>query len=254
MKKFCQISLLLTLLIGLPVISFAQMSFQDQRFRLRAVTTELNEPVNFTFSLPEKFLNSTSPDKKRAPGGKKIVLPSMLINFDMLGLLELGPIIQLEIKLYDRLYLVPWLRYSYAGLASQYVWTDFEDGRKYSPASFGFALGFKEYWPLEKRKRLIYTGIFCEYSYDKAWREMDTRWESEQTRNGIAALANVGYHWRIKRNFFLNLGVIAGVSFDLENQSVYTTEPNYIGVVERDAKATRFVGVVEFAFGWVVRQ
>jgi hypothetical protein len=175
--------------------------------------------------------------------------PGTAIHFNLLGLAQAGPVVQLEINLVKGLYLVPGLRYSYLGYASGHLMTSGADDSEYSPASFGASLGIRQFFAMPKKNRLVFTGLFGEYSSDKATYNLDSQWESLRTRNAVNVMANVGYRWWFRKDFFLHIGVYGGLSFELLDESRYQIGA-YKGDLETDFKNTPFVGMIDFSFGW----
>jgi hypothetical protein len=175
-------------------------------------------------------------------------LPAYTINFNLVGVAFYGPIIQMEFRVANRSYIVPWIRYSYAGVVSQYQWTNFEDFNKYDPSSFGIAVGYKTFIPGDVNRQLIYWGFFGEFIHEKGLHNTDEHNEEyEQTRMAAAIYANVGYRWKSKRNFYISLGILPGFAYDLKNESIYTVSQ---GPVPGSSKQNRFIGMIDMAFGW----
>jgi hypothetical protein len=167
----------------------------------------------------------------------------------MLGLAQAGPTLQVDIHLVKGLYLVPSLRYNYLGYANHHLFTFFEDDSEYSPASFGAGLGIRHFFALQSKNRLVFAGLFGEYSHDKASYNLGSSWESERTRNAVNVLANIGYRWWFRKDFFLHLSAYGGLSFELVDESLYLLGA-YKGDMEKDYKGTTFVGVIDLTFGW----
>jgi len=59
-------------------------------------------------------------NRMRGMNKKQVVMPALTINFNLLNIALNGPIIQLEAKLAGKSFLVPFIRYSYAVIASTY--------------------------------------------------------------------------------------------------------------------------------------
>jgi hypothetical protein len=174
-------------------------------------------------------------------------LPALTINFNPVGLLLYGPIIQMEFKVAHHSYLTPWLRYNYAGLTSQYLWTDFEeDDDYYFPSSISVAAGFKRFELLRLKERLMYYGFFVELIHEKGLHNMESYNEYEQTHMAVAVYGNIGYRMKFNGNFYINLGILPGFSFDIKNEGLYTNSEEPLNI----SKKNRIVGNVDLAFGW----
>jgi len=178
--------------------------------------------------------------------------PSASLSFNALGFAEAGPVVQLDIQLHKGLYLVPSLRYNYLGYASHMLMTGFAADSTYSPGSFGAGAGIRQFLGMQKKNQLVFVGLFGEYSLDKATyngEDAEGRFESERTRQAVNVVANVGYRWWFKQNFFVQLGIYGGLSFELKDESVYT-QGALAGDLEHDFKNTPFVGVIDVSIGW----
>jgi hypothetical protein len=178
---------------------------------------------------------------------KEANLPAWTFNFNLVGIALYGPIIQMEFKVSNRGYLVPWVRYSYAGLVSQYNWTNFEDDAKFDPASAAIGLGYKRFLPGDKNNQHVFWGFFGEFIYENGMQNIDSDYEYEQSRTAVAAYLNVGYRWKSRRNFYYSLGVLPGYYYDLKNEGTYT---NSGGPYPEDFKKHYLIGMIDFSFGW----
>jgi hypothetical protein len=179
---------------------------------------------------------------------KEANLPAWTFNLNLLDIAFYGPIVQMEFKISNRGYLVPWIRYSYAGVVSQYNWTNFEDYNKMDPVSTAIALGYKKFIPGDKNKQHIFWGFFGEFIYEKGLKDTDvSNYEYEQTRTAVAAYINVGYRWKSQRNFYWSLGILPGYYYDLKNEGVFTSSG---GPYPEDFKKHNLTGMIDFSFGW----
>jgi hypothetical protein len=178
--------------------------------------------------------------------------PATTLSFNALGFAEAGPVIQMEINVHKGFYIVPSFRYNYLGYASHQLMTGFATDSTYSPGSFAAGLGVREFLGLQKKNRLVFFGIFGEYSIDKATyngEDAEGRFESERTRQAVNVVANVGYRWWFRKNFFLHMGIYGGLSFELKDESIYLNGA-LAGDLENDFKNTPFVGLIDLSIGW----
>jgi hypothetical protein len=183
---------------------------------------------------------------------KNLELPRFTMNFNLIGIALYGPVIQAEFKVSDRLYVVPWFRYCYAGIASQYEWTNFEDFNEYYPSSLAFAVGLKAFIPFQSRKQMIYYGGFGEFIHEKGLYDTDEHnYEYEQTRTAIAVYGNLGYRWKSNKKFYIDMGILPGFAFDIKNQGTFTVSE---GPVQGIKKESRFIGMIDLAFGWNLKR
>ncbi len=180
---------------------------------------------------------------------KEANLPAWTFNFNPVGVALYGPIIQMEFKISNRGYLVPWLRYSYAGVVSTYNFTNFEDDSKYSPMSSALGIGYKKFIPGDVSRQHIYWGFFGEIMYDECLQNIGSTAGEEfnQTRIAAAAYLNVGYRWKSRRNFYWSLGILPGYVYDLKHEGTFT---NSGGPVQQDFKGHKLTGMIDFSMGW----
>lgn len=204
----------------------------------------------FSFSVNETSAQHMS-GKMRGGNRKQVIMPGLTINFNVLNVALYGPIVQLEAKLSGKSFLVPFIRYSYAGLASHYQWTNFEEDSKYDPSSIAAGIGYKHFMVLNNRKHYVYYGAFGEFLHEKGLHNIDptTNYEYEQTRYALALYGNLGYRWNFRRTFYLSLGILPGVAFDIKNKGYYTTGASE-GLEYGDFSKTTFTGMIDFSFGW----
>jgi hypothetical protein len=175
-------------------------------------------------------------------------LPAWTLNFNLFDAALYGPIIEMEFKISNRGYLVPWLRYSYAGAVSQYNWTNFEDDAKMDPVSTAIALGYKKFIPGDKNLQHVYWGFFGEFIYEKGMKNTGSDYEYEQTRTAVAAYLNVGYRWKSQKNFYWSLGILPGYFYDLSGDCTYTNSGG--PVPDLNPKKHNLTGMIDFSFGW----
>ena len=193
-------------------------------------------------------------NRMRGMNKKQVVMPALTINFNLLNIALNGPIIQLEAKLAGKSFLVPFIRYSYAGIASTYDWTNFEDDSEYDPSSIAAGIGYKHFLVLNNRKNFVYYGAFGEYIHEKGlYNTYDARYEYEQIRHALALYGNLGYRWNIKRAFFMSLGILPGVAFDIKNKGYYTSGASE-GLEYDDFSKISFIGMIDFSFGWRIKR
>ena len=207
--------------------------------------------VSVLLTCPDMF--SQMPGRKVGASKSRVTMPAFTMNFNLLNAALYGPIIQAEIKLDGTSFLVPWVRYSYAGLASHWEWTNFEDDSEFYPTGIGVGAGYKAFLPINRKGRFIYYGGFGEFIYEKGLRNMGTEYEYVQTRLAAAVYGNLGYRWSFKRSFYLNLGILPGFAFDIKNEGLYNTGASE-GLLYDDYKKNRFIGMIDFSFGWNLRR
>lgn len=184
---------------------------------------------------------------------KKGNIPNATLDINLLDAAMYGPIIAMEFKISHPNVIMPWFRYSYAGVLSQYQWTNFDSTSKYSPTSLALGLEYKRYLMTSSRNTQIYYGPAIEMIHEKGLHNIDPQYdyEYEQIRWAIAGYVNFGYKFKFKNNFFMNLGILPGVAFDIKNTGYYTTGASE-GLEYDTFNSISFIGMIDFAFGWEI--
>lgn len=208
----------------------------------------------FILALTAICHHSYSQEAQRADsifGERSAELPVVTWNFNPVGFALYGPILQLEFKISNKSFIVPWIRYSYAGLVSNYQWTNFESDQSYDPSSIAFAIGWKKFLMGDKSLENIYYGFFAEYSLESGLHDTETPgYEYKQIRNAIVIYGNLGYRWHSKKNFFVSMGILPGVAYDIKSENTYTGSGG-----PKDVKVNkyRFIGMLDVSFGWNIK-
>lgn len=134
------------------------------------------------------------------------------LSFQLLGLLQFGPIIQYENRISERLYLVPHLRIGYAGALSHIVWGA-EGGTIIDPA-LGAGLGLRSFSPSKYTSGAWYYSGHLELYYTTV--EYGGNDPNEKYFQ-LGVFGNIGYRWRYKNGGFLNVGAFLGVGYGFSN-------------------------------------
>lgn len=193
-------------------------------------------------------------NRMRGMNKKQVIMPGMTLNFNLLNAALYGPIVQLEAKLSGKSYIVPFIRYSYAGVISTYQWTNFEDDSEYDPTSIALGIGYKHFLPLTNRKHFVYYGFFGEYIHEAGLHNTyDPKYEYEQIRHAVAVYGNLGYRWHSRKAFYISLGIMPGVAIDIKNKGYYTSGASE-GLEYDDYSKTTFIGMIDFSFGWRIKR
>ena len=169
-------------------------------------------------------------------------LPNFTVNVNVLGLLQMGPIIQTEFRAgQSKGYVTPYLRLPYAGLLYQAIASEgFEN--KVSPAALGLGLQYKVLVP--KKIGAWYFSGGVDYSFG-ATKDDEGLWEGKHSY--MAVLANGGYRWRNpNKKTVLNLGLMLGPALALRDNWWYYDYPS----IKYDDSQNYFFIMGEFSFGW----
>lgn len=164
-------------------------------------------------------------------------------NFNPLGFLQFGPIIQYEKKVSPNSVVAPYFRYAYLGVLTHLAWTGFDDG-KLSPATFGVGLGLKGF--SEEVGNTMYYGGFLDYNIAKANYGVGDTDETQEKYAGLALISNFGYRWRKASGSYVNVGLFAGAAFTLKDEERYV----YTGELFAKYNETAIFAMLELSFGF----
>ncbi len=179
--------------------------------------------------------------KKDEPDARPF--PKGSINFNPLGLLQFGPILQYEGKIGSSSYIVPYFRYAYAGVATHAIWTEFDEDNELSPGSAAVGLGFKGF---TSSGNSLYYGGLLDYSWTTARFDIGQTSETKNDATSLAIISNFGYRWRSKGSSYINLGLLAGAAFTLSDEERYVID----GSFHSSKKETTIFAMIELSFGW----
>ncbi len=170
-------------------------------------------------------------------------LPSSTINFNPLGFLQFGPIIQAEFKVTNRGYVTPHVRIPYLGILYHVINADDRsDQVKVSPIALGIGTGYKYFFPVNKGA--WYAGGVAEYSFGSSKGNDGSEWKSKFSN--IALMANGGFRWRsAESKHTVSVGGYIGFYSALKDEWWYTSSPGKI----HDERSTTPMFMLELAFG-----
>jgi hypothetical protein len=157
---------------------------------------------------------------------------ALLIN--PLGILQFGPILQMEFRTGSGFVLGPSVRFAGFGLLTHIV-NDYDE-TDLSSMAFGFS--FKGLIGPSHKPHKFYVGALTEYGWGSG--RDDDYWESEYTNKYITIFANLGYRWRFRSGMFLNLGAFLGVVYVFEDKSDYVDYGSQVIPLP----------MLELSFGW----
>ena len=165
-------------------------------------------------------------------------------DFNPLGFLQFGPLVNAGVRLGPVTYIDLHGRWSYAG-ALYWVLEDAD----VQPESFGLGVRVNNVFKLPGSMHAWYLGALFESTWGKATYEDDT-WTGtgtyERTWRGYVLAANGGFRWRFQSGFYMNLGLILGI----HNQYEASTDSPVNGFAkDDDPEGVRVFGMLEFAVG-----
>jgi hypothetical protein len=171
---------------------------------------------------------------------------NIAFNINLLGLLQFGPMFQLEARLGNGLYFFPHFRYGYLGALTHLDWGSFEDGTELSPLNLGVGVGLRYFIPVGETGNALYLGGLAEFAIGSAKNDLDEADPLKEEYQGINLFSNFGYRWRYSSGLFLNVGLYAGFAIN------YKDEERYIdtGELYDEYSGLYFGGGLEVSFGW----
>jgi len=169
-------------------------------------------------------------------------LPNFAVNVNVLGFLQMGPIVQAEFRAgQSKGYVVPYLRLPYAGLLYQAIASE-GFANTVSPAALGLGFQYKVLVP--KKIGAWYFSGGVDYSFG-ATKDKEGQWEGKHSY--LAPLANAGYRWRNpNKKLVLNLGLMLGPAIALRDEWWFYDSPS----TKFDDSQNYFLIMGEFSIGW----
>ncbi len=210
---------------------------KGNRICVEGVCVEPKEESGPSESLPTPTNETTPPDGTPMGSGA--------FYMNLSGLFQFGPIFGFGIRVAPNLIIDAHWRYSSLGLLYVVLATDgFED--EMSMGCMAAGSGIRYFFPNEKKPHRLYVGGLFEYGWGKTQNLAEENWEWKSEDAQIIIAPNGGFRFRFDSNFFLNLGVLAGVAIDVKNEWWYLNNPS----VTYDQRGATFFGMLEFTLGW----
>lgn len=169
---------------------------------------------------------------QKSKTGYPISPVALLIN--PLGILQFGPIVQMEFRTGSGFVLGPHIRFAGFGLLTHIV-NDYEE-TDLSSMAVGF--GFKGLIGPSSRPHKFFIGAMTEYGWGGG--KDEDYWETEYSNKYISLIANAGYRWRFQSGMFLNLGAFLGAAFIFEDKSNFVDYGNSVIPF----------AMIDLSFGW----
>jgi hypothetical protein len=169
--------------------------------------------------------------------------PTLNLMLNPLGLVQFGPIAQLEVPITPNLYGLAHVRLHGLGLLSYLLLSDI-------PASYSFAVGSGvRYFFLDKNTpHAPYLGALVEAGYGPYSGDIGSSYEYQGSSFYLTLAFNGGYRWRFG-SFIVEVGAYAGVSPTVWSQWHYVTSPS---VIHDGFLNTIFFGMAELSIGWEI--
>jgi len=154
------------------------------------------------------------------------------LQFNPLGFVQFGPVLQAEIAIAPKIVLFPHVRFAGLGLLS-HLSVDYDE---FDVSSMALGGGFRIF--PGKGKHRFYAGGLAEYGWGTGRDSYD---EAKYRHSYISAIGNAGFRWRFNK-FFIQTGAYVGAVFETED--VRTDEHVDYG------NDVDFIGMLEFALGF----
>lgn len=173
-------------------------------------------------------------------------LPKRTFNINPLGLLQFGPIAQMEFQVSKQGYVVPHVRIPYLGVLYHVItWDSSSDETNVSPLALGLGAGYKAMFPVEKGA--WYLGGALDYSFGSSDGVDGSTWES--TFSNLAIMSNGGFRWRsAKKRSVLSLGAYVGVALPIQDK--WEGSDGSSG----DDRTILPMAMLELSFGWETKK
>lgn len=164
---------------------------------------------------------------------------------NLLGILQFGPILQLETAIGENVYLTPHLRIGNAGFLTYVVWDMLEaENSRLSGIGMGYGIGIKTFKPTSTGG--LYFGGGMEYSTNKAIWSEGKDWETYELNKTLAVLGTAGYRWRFDNHMLLNTGALFGAATTLSDKEYYSATDELYDTYSE----FRPLFMLELSFGW----
>lgn len=227
MKK--QITLLFALLLIIPLNIFASDGLQ------------INKKGKTILLSPKYSIN---------PSESEYDLSLMNFQVDVLGIIFFGPQVSLDFQFADLIAVGPSFRWSYAGLFSQAMITDWwYEGRQTALDSYSFGAQAKILIPIGAGHHRPYVGIGIErYRNAKIIPSEDNRGKYTFESKGNNYILNLGYRFIRDNGFNISFGVGIGITVESELNTYYENGEEG-DVYDLD---TKMLGMLNLNFGWPI--
>jgi len=180
-----------------------------ERTTKETVTSSANEVTRST-SEKEVIESQESSTSKPTYDSDKTTLGKLSVGFQPAGFLQYGPVIDLGFRVGKKSVIGPHFRYASLGLAYNAI---NEFGNTF--LCFGGGVSFKHF-PAEHQKNKFYYGISVDLLFEEF--SPDEDYDYYTNTLSLIAMPNAGYRFRFGSGFYINLGLFAGLYFDMYDQ------------------------------------
>ncbi len=185
-----------------------------------------------------------TPEKAAAPTAKDRPVSAFALLFDPLGFLQMGPVVELEIRVLPSTLFALTARVEGMGLVYQAIASE-GFANTVSPMSMAAGLTLYQLFPGGGMNRVYVVG-FAGYGWGSSTGGSGSyAWTSNWGQ--IEAGGGAGYRWRFESGFFLDLGAVAGLGSNPGTKWYYDDDPT---TKFTNAAMVTFIGMLQLHIGW----
>lgn len=164
------------------------------------------------------------------------------ISFNPLGFALVGPVIQADIMVAQRISIVPQIRFAGLG-ALMHSLSDFDE---LWLGSMAFGVGVRGFLGKFDHPGKTYIGCIFELGWGKGKDNPGTFSEARYEFATFAIIPHAGYRWRFSSGFFMNLGGSLGIAYTFKDERVYPSYKVYDGDLN-------IIPMAEYSLGWEIK-
>lgn len=147
--------------------------------------------------------------------------PRLTIGVNPAGLLTVGPVMELNVRIAKKTYLGAYYINHYLGIFNAELMFG-ESQVKVSPVGMGGGLNVVHYFKPNAKLNAFYADFYAGYSYNEC------TWHSGYPNEGVGFLNDLyfyggfGYHYNLGKRFFLRTGIQFGVAYAFDDKYYHT--------------------------------
>ena len=197
----------------------------------------------FKMSEVEKIVREPA-SSSRGTGRAVPPMAASYVVVNPLGIVEFGPMVDLELRLSPKLYALAHVRFQGLGLLAHLISSDV-----IAYWSTAVGTGVRYFFTTPATPNAPYLGAAVEVGYNPYSGDKGYVSAYHGSSVYVTIAANGGYRWRFD-NFIVNVGGYLGVAPTVYSQYSYDTAPSvmYDGTLD-----TTFVAMAEVSVGWALK-
>lgn len=199
----------------------------------------------FKISEIEKITKESSASSKTASEkGPTTPMDASYLIINPLGLLQYGPMVDLEFRITPKLYGIAHIRLQGLGLLAHILATD-----EMAYWSSAVGTGVRYFFTQSGTPNAPYVGFAAEVGYNPYYGNVGYTDEYKGSAVYLTFAANGGFRWRFN-NFVVNVGGYLGAAPTIYSEWAYVKSPD---VKQPGILDTTFVAMAELSIGWALR-